>query len=63
VSKGVEIVPNRRGRSRSVLCLEKISWPEEGSLLYREGKLLYPRKNIRLMLVVWFSNKLLKHKK
>lgn len=51
---------NRRGRSSIVISLDEIEWPQEGYLLYRGDKLLYPQKNYKLWLLVWLSNKLLK---
>lgn len=55
-----EKVPNRRGRSRQVVCVKKIEWPIECATLYRGGNLLFPQKNYKLNVLVWLNNILLR---
>lgn len=60
VNDSIEMLPNRRGRSKIVSVMSEFSWPKENHLLYRGNKLLYPQGNYKLKFLVWLSNKLLK---
>jgi len=60
VGASMEILPNRRGRSKNVVVSNKIEWPSNKYLLYRGSNLLYPQKNYKLLFLVWLSKKILK---
>ena len=60
VPEYLEKVPNRRGRSRQVVCVEKVEWPIAGAYLYRGNNLIFPQKNYKLSVLVWLNNLLLR---